>query len=352
MKQLADDISNFTTLVKEVETALLQPTTGLSTFDDSIISEALERIDKLSLTILKSLEENPLTKDLVTEVKEIINVYEDEGTKRNFRPLQLSANLLELKKFLADLLGIGTPKGKLWTDLYYRISVFEFNTDQLADDISNFTTLVKEVETALLQPTTGLSTFDDSNISEALKRIDKLSLRLNSLDENPLTKDLVTHVKEIINVYEDERTKRNLRLLQLSANLLELKHFLADLLGIGTPNGELWTDLHHRIAVFKFNTDQPADDISNFTTLVKEVETALLQPTTGLSTFDDSIISKALKRIDKLSLTILKSLDENPLTKDLVTHVKEIIKVYEDEGTKRNLRLLQLSANLLELRIS
>ena len=125
---------------------------------------------------------------------------------------------------------------------------------------------------------------------------------------------------------------------ELLDNLLELRHFLIGLLIFGTPKWEeLWTDLYHRIEGCEFNTDQLDDDIPSFTTLVKEAKTALLEPTTGLSTFDDSIISKALTCIDNLILPILRSLDENPLTKDLVTHVKEIINVYEDERTKRKL---------------
>jgi hypothetical protein len=133
---------------------------------------------------------------------------------------------VDLKKFWASFISFlsvgfprgkeelkidGLPSGKTWGLLYDDIYYLKYNkyADYLADNIPEFIAFVKNVETAVLHFIANPTIFTDSLISNALEQSIHFNLNvLRNLKKDDRTGALVDHMREIINAYEGERTRR------------------------------------------------------------------------------------------------------------------------------------------------
>jgi hypothetical protein len=122
---------------------------------------------------------------------------------------KLRVKLREIQGFLGLFINFGMPENELKRDLHNRIAKFVFTVNDLDSQIPEFTTLIEDVETAFQH--IDWPTIKDDDMTFLLKTIPQIDPIVHILLKgNDTTKDLVAHMKNIIQVYKDEGVKRKL----------------------------------------------------------------------------------------------------------------------------------------------
>jgi hypothetical protein len=85
---------------------------------------------------------------------------------------ELQDNVVKLWLPLENLIGASIPVGGKWDPIYNTILLYDprETVGRLVNHISEFTEHIKAAKTAILDPVTGLSAFDNELISDALKK--------------------------------------------------------------------------------------------------------------------------------------------------------------------------------------